>query len=99
MKSPVQLVRDEDRAWIVGLIDSLSLDGENASYIRQGSRRNGQPVWLSVVMGRIVNADGLEVIQAVFTDITDVKRMEQEQERQQLIENRSLRVRSVQPIP
>ena len=50
-------------------------------------------------MGRIVNADGLEVIQAVFTDITDVKRMEQEQERQQLIENRSLRVRSVQPIP
>ena len=91
VKSPVQLVRDEDRAWIVGLIDSLSLDGENASYIRQGSRRNGQPVWLSVVMGRIVNADGLEVIQAVFTDITDVKRMEQEQERQQLIENRSLR--------
>ena len=42
-------------------------------------------------MGRIVNADGQEVIQAVFTDVTDIKQLELEQERQQLIENRSLR--------
>ena len=37
-------------------------------------------------MGRIVNADGQEVIQAVFTDVTDIKQLELEQERQQLIE-------------
>ena len=27
-------------------------------------------------MGRIVNADGQEVIQAVFTDVTDIKQLE-----------------------
>ena len=38
-----------------------------------------------------MNADGEEVIQAVFTDITEVRRIEIESERQRLIENQSLR--------
>lgn len=91
VKSPLQLVRLEDRPWILGKIGSLTLNGPTVSYRRQGVRRDGQTVWVSVVMGRIVNADGLEVFQAVFTDITDMKRMEQEQRREQMIENQSLR--------
>ena len=91
VKSPFELVTPQDQEWITGLVDGLVLDGDTVAYVRRSFRQDGQEMWISVVMGRIVNADGLEVIQAVFTDITDVKRMELEQERQQLIENRSLR--------
>ena len=90
IRSPYDLVSDQDRKWIEDLVDGLVLDGDTVAYIRQGVRRDGRQIWISVVMGRIVNADGLEVIQAVFTDITELRRMELEQERQQMIENRSL---------
>lgn len=91
IKSPFQLVRNEDCEWIKELVDGLVLDGDTAAYIRKSYSRDGREMWLSVVMGRIVNADGKEVIQAVFADVTELKRMELEQERQQMIENRSLR--------
>ena len=65
--------------------------GDVASYTRESQKKDGKPVWVNVTMGRIVNADGEEVIQAVFTDITEVRRIEIESERQRLIENQSLR--------
>ena len=85
------MVLDEDKEWIEGIIGGLALNGDTASYIRHTFSRDGKQIWISVIMGRIVNADGQEVIQAVFTDVTDIKQLELEQERQQLIENRSLR--------
>ena len=89
VKNPFQMVLDEDKEWIEGIIGRLALNGDTASYIRHTFSRDGKQIWISVIMGRIVNADGQEVIQAVFTDVTDIKQLEQE--RQQLIENRSLR--------
>ena len=91
VKNPFQMVLDEDKEWIEGIIGGLALNGDTASYIRHTFSRDGKQIWISVIMGRIVNADGQEVIQAVFTDVTDIKQLELEQERQQLIENRSLR--------
>lgn len=91
VKNPFQMVQDEDKDWIEGIIAGLALNGDTASYIRHTFLRDGKQIWVSVIMGRIVNADGQEVIQAVFTDVTDIKQLELEQERQQLIENRSLR--------
>ena len=90
VKCPYDLVLDQDREWIEKQVGGLVLDGDTTSYIRQGVCRDGRQIWISVVMGRLVNADGLEVIQAVFTDVTELRRMELEQERQQMIENRSL---------
>ena len=89
--SPFQLVTEQDKEWIHDLVESLVLDGDTTSYIRKSYGVDGRKMWISVIMGRIVNADGQEVIQAVFTDITELKRMELEQEREQMIENRSLR--------
>lgn len=91
VQSPFCMVMDKDRQWIEDIVAGLKLNGDTASYIRRSFRINGEQVWISVIMGRIINADGEEVIQAVFTDITEIKRLELEQEQQQLIENRSLR--------
>lgn len=89
--SPFQLVEEKDVELIRELVEGLALDGDTISYIRESCSVDGQKMWISVVMGRIVNAAGQEVIQAVFTDITKLKQMELEQEREQMIENRSLR--------
>ena len=51
---------------------------------------SGEEAWINVVMGRIVNSNGQEVIQAVFTDITDQMRLEKAQEQEQILENRFL---------
>ena len=58
----------------------LALNGDTASYIRHTFSRYGKQIWISVIMGRIVNADCQEVIQAIFTDMTDIKQLELEQE-------------------
>lgn len=91
VKSPTEMVQEEDRERINHIIETLNLEGETAFYNRKVRRKNGEEAWMNVVMGRVVNADGQEVIQAVFTDITEIRQMEIEQERQRLMENRSLR--------
>ena len=89
--SPLQNVEPKDRDWILSVIDGLVLNGENAVYRRQCTRKNGEEAWINVVMGRIVNSNGEEVIQAVFTDITEQMRLEKAQEQERILENRSLR--------
>ena len=89
--SPLDNVEEEDRGRVLAAIDRLTLNGENASYRRRCVRRDGQEAWISVVMGRIVNSDGQEVIQAVFTDITEQMRLEKAQEQERILENRFLR--------
>lgn len=91
VKNPLQKVLDKDKEKIIKTIDGLKLGGENAVYVRESVRKNGEKVWISVAMGRITNADGQEVIQAVFTDVTQIKTLEIAQKRDQLMENRSLR--------
>ena len=89
--SPVQMVGEGDRRRVEDYIGRLTLDGPVCTYTRESRRRGGGLVWISAVLQRIVNADGLEVIQAVFTDITEIKRLQLAQEEERLIENRSLR--------
>lgn len=91
VRSPIEMVFDKDIDWIINLIDGLALGGDTATYIRESKRKNGEQVWVSVVMGRFLNANGQEIIQAVFTDITKMRRLELAQEQERLMENRSLR--------
>ncbi|MDO4271141.1 MAG: response regulator [Eubacteriales bacterium] len=91
VRNPFSLVREQDRDGIRRKIDSLTLDSEPYTYVRQGARLDGTPVWLSVSIQRVINADGLEVFQAVFNDITEMRTLQIAQQTEQLIENRSLR--------
>ncbi len=91
IQDPFQLVLEEDRPRIEAVVNGLTLNGSPASYTRKSWRPDGTPVWISVSMERLVNADGLDVIQAVFTDITDIHNLQQAQEQERLLENRSLR--------
>lgn len=89
--SPVLKVKPKDRGWILAKIEGLELGGDTVSYTREACRKNGEQVYVSAVMERIVNTDGIEVIQAVFTDVTEIKRLQMAQEQQQLLENHLLR--------
>lgn len=91
VKSPFQMVLEEDRKGIVDRISHLSLGGGTYNYERKCRRKDGSMGCISVIMERIVNTDGIEVIQAIFTDITEMKRLQAEQEQEMRIENRSLR--------
>lgn len=92
IETPFQMVLDKDLDWVIKTAESLTLWGDVAAYTRESRKQNGEQVFVNVTMGRIVNANGEEVIQAVFTDITEIKRIELEAEKQRLIENQSLRV-------
>lgn len=87
---PFQMVLEEDSIWINEILNNLTLGGGTVSYTREGRRIDGTQVWISVVMERIINADDVDVIQAVFTDITEMKALQQEQEQERVIENRFL---------
>lgn len=91
IKSPFQAVSEQDREWIMAVVNGLELNGEPAAYQRRCVKKNGEEAWISVVMGRIVNSNGLEVIQAVFTDRTEQTILEQTQKQERILENRSLR--------
>lgn len=91
VRNPLQKVDTQDQEWISALLDRLILNGESASYRRHCIKRDGEEAWINVVMGRIINSNGVEVIQAVFTDITEQMRLEQAQEQERILENRSLR--------
>lgn len=91
VRNPLQKVDTQDQEWISALLDRLTLNGESASYRRHCIKRDGEEAWINVVMGRIINSNGVEVIQAVFTDITEQMRLEQAQEQERILENRSLR--------
>ena len=91
VKTPVQEVEIQDREWILSVIDGLVLNGPPAHYQRECRKKSGEEAWINVVMERIINSDGQEVIQAVFTDITEQIRLEGEREKERMLENSSLR--------
>ena len=86
-----KLVPHEEAKQIQDKIAALALNREPLSYTREVLRDDGETRWISVVMKRLVNLDGAEVFQAIFTDITREKRLQEEREREQILENRSLR--------
>ncbi len=91
VSSPFEQVLEEDLSTFYQAVDQLVLNGEAAAYTRRIRRLDGSEGWISVIMERLLNADGQEVIQAVYTDITQMKRMEKLQEQERMLENTILR--------
>lgn len=91
IKSPVEAVRPEDQGWILSTLDHLKLGGEPVTYRRRCVLKNGEEAWINVAMARLKSSSGQEIIQAVFTDITEQVKMELAQEQERILENSFLR--------
>ncbi len=89
--NPFDSVLARDLPRIHALVENLARQGGRVVYDREARLRDGSPCWINVIMERLINADGIEVIQAIFTDITEKKKLQLEREQEQLLENRSLR--------
>lgn len=88
---PFHFVLEEERKKFFDIVEQLSKNGGRIDYEREGKKRDGTHCWVSVAMERLVNANGNEVIQAVFNDITTTKQLQMEREREQVIKNQMLR--------
>lgn len=91
VKNPFQSVLEKEQNHFRGIVNRLSQNGGQISYEREARRKDGSQCYISVSMERLTNADGCQVIQAVFNDITETRELQQEREREQLLENRTLR--------
>ena len=91
VRDPFQFVLDEEKEKYRNLVESLVKNGDIVYYEREGCRKDGSRCFVSVAMERLVNANGEEVIQAVFNDITETKKLEIEREQEQRLENQLLR--------
>lgn len=91
ISSPLQFVMDEDVEDIHSILDSLQLNGNLEAYERKSMRRDGSEIWISVLMKRLINMDGKDVIQAIYMDITEEKKMRLEIEKSRRVETESLR--------
>ena len=87
---PFFRVMEADMAWVRGLTDRLVREGGRVVYERRFRLEDGSSRWLNVIMEHLVNADGIQVVQALFTDITEKKKSQLEHEREQLRKQRSL---------
>lgn len=99
VKSPFSLVLKEDRSQIEALVSGLELNGGVVHYTRECRPKNGTSAWISVIMERLVNTEGIDVIQAIYTDVTETKLLQKAQEREQLIENQCLRAATCTAYP
>lgn len=88
---PFLQVLDRDQFWIRKKVEDAVSKGGTVSYEREARKKDGTPCWLSVTIERLINYDGQEVLQVVFSDISEVKKLQKEQEQERAIENRSLR--------
>lgn len=84
------ILKEENQHYRI-IFDGLKCTGDKASYEREGIRKDGTRYWISVYMERLINANGVEVIQAVLNDITENKQLSREREQGQLLENQILR--------
>lgn len=90
-RNPFISVPDRDFDYYRDKVDEISRHGGKISYEREGIRKDGSICYVSVAMERVVNANGLEVIQAVFNDITEIRLLQLEREQEQVLENRILK--------
>ena len=97
--SPLLMVLEDERKKIEKKILSLRVGGGTVTYTRQARRKDGAPMWISVIMERLVNADGVDVVQAIFTYITRMHLLQAAQELEQRIENQSLRAANCTAYP
>lgn len=89
--NPFDFVMANDLPRIYKLVKELAQKGGRVVYEREVRRKDKKSCWINVIMERLINADGIEVIQVIFTDITERKKLQIEREQEQFIENRSLR--------
>lgn len=88
---PYLHVPDRDKFRIHKRVDHLAVNGGSITYEREARKKDGSTGWISVTIERLINFDGIEVLQAVYSDISEVKKLQKEQEQERAIENRSLR--------
>lgn len=91
INSPMECVQKRDKKRIEGYLRALKLDGKPLYYTREVLKKGGLTAWISVILHRVINAEGQEVIQAAFTDISEMKALQRAQDEERLIENKSLR--------
>ncbi len=87
-RDPFLNVLDKDKAWIKNKLSQLVREGGQVYYERESRRKDGSAFWISVSMEYLPNADGVEVIQAVFLDITQTKQLQQLREQEQMLKNK-----------
>ncbi|MDO5601354.1 MAG: PAS domain S-box protein [Oscillospiraceae bacterium] len=90
-KTPFFFVLEKEREHYQNVVRELWENGGQIFYERMGAAKNGELRWVSVTMERLINADGMMVIQALFSDVTETKRMQLEREQMKDMENSSLR--------
>lgn len=88
---PFSMVEEADRTWLRRDVEALTREDGRVEYERQFFRKDGVQRWISAVMEPFVTREGIRVIQAIITDITDNKRMQMEREQEQMVESRLLR--------
>lgn len=88
--SALDTFEEKNLAEIKPLLRKLGEDGGRVSYERKAIRKDGSYCWISVFMERLERLDGQPIIQAVFNDITKIKKLQEEKEQAKLIENKSL---------
>ena len=71
---------EHDRDKIESKIRSIRVGSGIITYTRESRKNDGSPMWVSVIMERLINADGLDVVQAIFTDITQMHLLQEAQE-------------------
>lgn len=91
VRSPLQFVLKEDQAYFHELVDHLAREGGQVSYMRQINRLDKAECYISVTMHRLTNTNGSDVIQAVFSDVTESIQIQKEREQEHLLENQILR--------
>lgn len=79
--------------------DLIKEEGKILSYEREAKRYDQSTVWIQATMQKVVNTDGIEVIQAIFLDIDKAKKMQLAKEQEQVLENQSLRAAILSAYP
>lgn len=97
--TPVQFVLDKGKKNIIDMIEGLETGKAAVNYTREGRKKDGTVFWISAILQRIVNVDGIEVIQAIFTDITEMTKLVIAQEKERMIENHFLRAATCTAYP
>lgn len=67
-----RIIHEDDRDWVKSLSRSISLN-EKREYECRIYNKKGEIRWLRVIATHLCNEDNVEIIQAVFMDITDLK--------------------------
>ena len=78
--SIISIVHPEDTAMVAENIDRLIRDRLPISYNVRIVRRDGDTPWLCASLNIIEDMDGVPVIQAAYSDITELQRVERERQ-------------------